>query len=168
MGKLRLLVIASALAACGDDGVDLRGTYRVDLAVGSAPCGDDQRLDTVAAFLRFNREDLFGSPYYTYDGCTDEAGTDCSSMGGLFGGFYEPIDDGWLGVITSSSGSGGSCLLNYLEQTATLEGEVLSIEVNEYRDEVELPDEMCQPEEAEARGDSMPCVEHTHIDATRL
>ena len=33
---------------------------------------------------------------------------------------------------------------------------------------VALPEAQCEPEEAERRGDAMPCEEHSRVDATRL
>ena len=164
MRYLALLV----LVGCGSDNVDLTGMYRVDGAVGSAPCGTDAPLQDAPAFLKFAKDEFLGQTYFKYDGCTDEAGTDCMATGGLFSGFFEPIDGGWRGVVTSSSGGGGSCTLSYFEQTAILDDDALVIESHDYRDVVDLPDDKCEPEEAEKRGDAMPCVEHTRFDATRL
>jgi hypothetical protein len=98
----------------------------------------------------------------------DEAGTDCGSGGGLFSGFFEPIDDGWRGVVTSSSGSGGRCSLSYFEQTAILKSTMLTIDASRFSDTVDLPEDKCEPEEAEKRGDEMPCAEHEHFEATQL
>ncbi len=166
---MRALAVLIVLSACGgDSGTDLTGMYRVDVAVGSMPCGEDQPLPSIAPFLRFAQDEFLGQKYFKYDGCNDEAGTDCAETGGLFSGFFEPITDGWRGVVTSSSGSNGTCLLNYFEQTAILKGTALVIDGSSYRDQVELPDAQCEPEEAERRGTSMPCAEHERIEATQL
>ena len=164
---MRQLVFV-ALVGCSGDSVDLTGMYRVDSAVGSAPCGTDTPLQDPPAFLKFSKDEFLGQTYFKYDGCTDEAGTDCMATGGLFSGFFESIDGGWRGVVTSSAGAGGSCTLGYFEQTAILDGDALVIESHDHRDVVELPDDKCEPEAAEKRGDEMPCVEHRRFDATRL
>ena len=156
------------LVGCGGDDVDLTGMYRVDAAMGSMPCGTDMPLPGVSPFLKFAKDEFLGQTYFKYDGCMDEAGTDCSATGGLFSGFFEPIDDGWRGVVTSSSGSGGRCSLSYFEQTAILKRDVLVIDGSAFRDTVDLPEAQCEPEEAERRGKDMPCVEHEKIEATRL
>ncbi|MGE0549995.1 MAG: hypothetical protein AB7O24_14740 [Kofleriaceae bacterium] len=164
---MRILVLAVVLAGCSDD-VDLTGIYRVDLHVGSSPCGNDQPVVNGVAYLSFHQEELFGQDYFAYDECTDAAATDCPGGGGIFGGFYEPIDGGWLGRASSSAGFGGTCGLSYMEQTAILNGNVLVFELARYQDEVDLPDEDCEPEQAEDRGDSMPCIEHERVEATKI
>jgi len=158
------------LAACGggSSGIDLTGVYRVDLAIGSMPCGNDLPLTDISPFLRFGKDEFLGQPYFKYDGCTDEAGTDCGNTGGLFTGFFEPIDDGWRGVVTSSSGSAGQCALSYFEQTAILKNMILVIEGAHHGDTVNLPAAQCDPDEAEKRGTSMSCEEHERIEATPL
>ena len=158
------------LAACGggSGGIDLTGMYRVDVAIGSKPCGTDQPLTTIAPFLKFAKDEFLGQDFFKYDGCQDAAGTDCGSTGGLFSGFFEPIDDGWKGVVTSSSGAGGSCSLSYFEQTAVLKNMILVIDGSQFEDTVQLPDAQCEPEEAEKRNKDMPCVEHERIEATPL
>ena len=158
------------LAACGggSSGPDLTGMYRVDVAVGSMPCGADEPLASIPPYLKFAKDEFLGQPYFKYDGCQDEAGTDCGSTGGLFSGFFEPIDNGWRGVVTSSSGSAGSCTLSYFEQTAVLKGLMLVIDGSSYRDTVDLPDAQCEPDEAEKRNTDMPCAEHERIEATQL
>jgi hypothetical protein len=166
---MRSLVALLVLSACGGgSGTDLTGIYRVDLAVGSMPCGADEPLPTIPPFLKFAKDEFLGQSYFKYDGCQDEAGTDCGTAGGLFSGFFEPISDGWRGVVTSSSGSGGQCALSYFEQTAILKKGALVIDGSSFRDQVELPEDKCEPDEAERRGDSMPCAEHEHIEATFL
>ena len=165
---MRIAVLVVALAACSDDPVDLTGMYRVDSAIGAMPCGTDAPLANVPPFLKFAKDEFLGQDYFKFDSCTDEAGTDCSSAPGLFSGFFEPITDGWRAVVTSSSGSGGRCALQYFEQTAILKKMLLVIDGSSYRDTVDLPDAMCQPDEAERRNTSLPCAEHSRIDATRL
>lgn len=171
---MRCLLVVTFLGpivgACGGDdgGIDLTGIYRVEAAIGSAPCGTDVPDPDAPPFLRFTKEEILGAPYFAYEGCMDEAGTDCGGGAGVFGGVFEPIDGGWRGVVTSSSGTGGTCALGYFEQTALLDGTMLVIESNRHGETVALPEAQCRPEEAEKRGDAMPCEEHVRIDATRL
>lgn len=155
-------------AACGTDHVDLAGTYRVDSDVSSSPCGADQPVADAPAFLIFKKGDLLGSPYYAYDGCSDQAGTMCPITGSVFDAFAEPITNGWRGRVSNSSPSSGMCLLVFLERTAVIHGNQLAVESNTYRDTVMLDDAACQPSEAETRGATMPCQAHEHIAATKL
>ncbi len=107
-------------------------------------------------------------PFYAYDGCTDDAATECSSIGGLLGGFFEPIDGGWLGRSSFSSGGGGTCSLGVTRQTAILKGATPTIEATSHQDEVEgLSVDDCSPEEAERREDEMPCAEHQLVVTTK-
>jgi hypothetical protein len=164
---MRRLLLCGLLVACSDDTTDLTGMYRVDVAVGSMPCGADMPLPSIPPFLKFSKDEFLGQDYFKYDSCMDEAGTDCSATGGLFSGLFEPIDDGWRGVVTSSSkGSGTMCTLTYFEQTAILKGAALVVDGASFTEMLELAN--CEPEEAENRGKDMPCLEHERIDATKL
>ena len=165
---MRTLVLLLAASACGSDSTDLTGMYRVDSAVGSMPCGTDEPLAMSPAFLKFAKDEFLGQSFFKFDECTDEAGTDCPTIGGLFNGFFEPVSNGWRGVVTSSSFGGTSCSLSYFEQTAILKGTKLVIEAKTLRDSVMIPEAQCEPKEAEKRKDSMPCIEHSRMDATRL
>ncbi len=161
-------IIALVVAAgCGE--VDLTGIYRVDSAVGSAPCGADTALE-YPPFLKFTKDEFFGRPFFTYEGCPDDTGEGCSSMGGLFGAFVDPIDDGWERRTSfSSGGGGGDCLLGLDLQTALLRDAALEVETSSYADQVPgLSEEACSPDEAERRGTAMPCTGHTLVEATRL
>jgi hypothetical protein len=157
------------LASCGTDSVDLTGVYRVDSAVGSDTCETDEAIE-FSPFVRFTEQELFGQPFFAYDGCADEAATECSSISGLLGGFFEPIDGGWLGRASFSSGGGDStCSLGVTRQTAILTGATLTIESTSHEDEVPgLSASACSPEEAERREDEMPCTSHQLVGATKL
>jgi hypothetical protein len=162
---------AVLLAACGSDEVDLTGTYRVDTAVESEPCGADAPQDMPPAFLKLTKDSFFGSDYFSMERCADEAGTDCSG-GGLFGdSFSEPIDNGWRGV-TSQSSSGGSsdptCSLRYTRAEAVLVGQKFTVDSHEYGTEVDNTEALCTSDEAGRRNDSMPCVRHEKLEATKL
>lgn len=155
------------VGGCSDE-VDLTGVYRVDVEVASAPCGDDAPVVDGFAYLKFTRGELFGTPYYAYAECTDADAADCTAVGGLFEGFFEPIEGGWLGNTTYSSTAGLNCTLWMIEKTAILDGSRLAVEVHSYQGLVELPNEKCTPDEAERRGAELPCVQHHLIEATRL
>jgi hypothetical protein len=154
------------LVACGSEEVDLTGVYAVDSAVGSEPCGDDAAI-AYDAFVKFEHTDAFGVEVFVYASCTDEAAATCDAKPGAFA---EPIDNGWLGVVTASSGGGGvDCVLGYSEQRATLSGSALVIELSAYVEHVSgLSSDECHPDEAGRRNTAMPCVEHTRVDATRI
>lgn len=164
--RIGLLLV---VAACGSDSVDLTGVYQVESAVGSQPCGTDEPLE-FSPFLKFSEEELFGTPFYSYEGCADETAAECESVGGLFGSFFEPIDDGWLGRSSFSSGGGDqTCFLGVTRQTAILKGSALTIEGESHQEEFDgLSLEECSPEEAERREADMPCTEHSLVEATLL
>ena len=166
--RVAVLIDLLAVAACGSDEVDLTGVYQVDTAVGSMPCGTDLDIE-FADFIKFSKMDLFGIDYFGYDDCTDAAGTDCTPSDSF--GFLEPLDDGWLGRSSSSSGGGSApCELSVVRQTAILRSDrTLEIEVTGHEEEVlGLSAEECSPETAEERGDAMPCVRHELVQATKL
>jgi hypothetical protein len=163
--------LSFVLAACGGfEEVDLTGTYQVDVAVGSMPCATDMDLP-FADFVKFSRMDLLGTgaEFFGYEDCTDAAATDCSPSGEF--GFFEPLEDGWLGRASQSSGGGAvACSLSIVRQTAILRGDrTLEIEITGHEEEVlGLSEEDCNPDTAEQRGDAMPCVRHQLVQATRL
>jgi hypothetical protein len=165
MRSAAILVLATACGG-GSSGVDLTGMYRVDVAVGSSPCGADNPIANQAPFLKFKKDDFLGQTFFAYDGCMDEAGLDCGSTGGLFSGFFEPISNGWKGVVTASSGTPASCALTYFEQTAILKDLKLVIDGSSFSETVAVS--ACEPEEAEKRNTDMPCEEHERIEATKL
>src|SRR5688500_11357347 len=98
---MRWLVSLAAVAGCADD-VDLAGMYRVDHDTASAPCGLDEAVTGGPAFLHFHEEEVYGQRYFTYDECRDAEAVDCPISAGLVGGFFEPVDRGWMGRASSS------------------------------------------------------------------
>ncbi|HEY5951546.1 MAG TPA: hypothetical protein VIV40_38900 [Kofleriaceae bacterium] len=166
MTRVAALVAIGLCGACGTDDVDLTGMYAVDGDVGSMPCGTDQPLPMPPAYVKFQQETIFGSDYYAMLTCVDAAGTNCEG-GGLFGdSFTEPIDGGWRGIITTSSGT-TTCLLSYTELTAKLASSKLVVETNQHSEEV-TDGSPCTTDEAQKRNTAMPCTEHERLDATRL
>ncbi|MGE0400962.1 MAG: hypothetical protein AB7T06_29905 [Kofleriaceae bacterium] len=161
------LAIVVLLAGC-DDELDLSGMYEVTSEVESAPCGADAPV-TGEPFIKFTRSELFGTPIYNYERCNDAAGTDCAGSGGLFEALTEPIDNGWLGHLTSSSGTetGGTCLLGLRETRATLNGSHLVIEEQTNEEEIPYVEATCNTDEADRRGTDMPCTEHRRIEASK-
>jgi hypothetical protein len=156
-----------ALAGCSSD-VDLTGMYQVTADVSSSPCGADAPVAARPSYLKFSSSEAFGTKVVTYAVCTDATGAMCDSSGGLFGGFSEPIDNGWRGIESYDSFSGTLCDLGYNERTAILTGKMLVIEQSEYVDMPSLDEAHCTTDEAEKRGTSMPCMMHERIEATKL
>lgn len=166
--SMRILPCVLIAAACGGDGVNLDGVYRVDSSVESAPCGADLPVAAPPAYLHFTKREFLGQDYYAYDECADEAAVDCIPGGGLFDGLYEPIADGWSGTATSSAGDDTDCVLQFREKTALLLDDArLIVETSVHRDE-DVAGGPCEPEEAGSRGRDMPCVFHARLTATKL
>ena len=161
------LLLALALAGCGSDNVDLSGVYQVTADVASAPCGADQPVPSTPAYIEFQSSEFFGATIYSFETCSDAAGTMCDDSGGVFGGFSEPIDNGWRGVESYDSVSGTLCTLGYNERTAILKGSMLVIEASQYSDSPMLDETHCTTDEAEKRGTTMPCEMHERIEATK-
>lgn len=161
------MTVVVAVTACNDD-VDLTGIYKVEADVSSAPCGTDAPLMNPPAAIKFAKGEFFGAEYFSYQTCTDVAGTMCSPMGLLDAGFSEPIDGGWRGIVTSAGAGGGTtCTISYTEQTAVLHGSLLVIEINSYADTVDNTPALCSPDEADRRNTTMPCAMHQRIEATK-
>ena len=164
---MRIITALVLLAGCSSD-TDLSGVYRVDLDVDSMPCGNDQPAAMSPAYIKFNKVDFFGQTTFSFQTCDDAAGTNCMSGGLFFGFFSEPIDNGWRGEVTTSSGGGTSCALSYQNDTAILTGAKVVVEHNNYGDILTLPDAQCTTDEAGKRGTSMTCKEHERIEATKM
>jgi hypothetical protein len=155
------------LAACSSQR-DLGGVYMVTADVSSSPCGTDAPVASQPAYLHFVQMDFFGSKIWTYEICSDAAASTCDSGTGLFGGFSEPIDNGWKGIESSDSFSDPNCYLGYSERTAVLRGKMLVVEASDYSDMPALDMAHCTTNEAEKRGTMMPCMMHERIEATKL
>jgi hypothetical protein len=160
--------IAVLVAGC-DDEAALEGMYEVTSEVASMPCGQDMPVTGFAPYLKFVRGEFFGTPIYNYQECMDAAGTDCESSGGIFGALTEPITNGWLGHLTSSSGTeaSGTCLLAMSETRATLNGNQLVIEKQTNAEEIPYVEATCTTDEADERGTDMPCTDHVRIEASK-
>ena len=164
--KHALLVTVVAFAGCSDD-VDLTGTYMVTREASSSPCGVDAPITDGKPIIRFEKQSLLGSDFFQFERCDDAAGTGCSSAG-LFAALSIPTDRGWDGQTSSSSGSGGRCVLSFRASQVTLEGDHLVFEETARDGELMIPDAACEPETAEARQDELACSEHTVLEADRI
>jgi hypothetical protein len=164
----RYFAIVALLAGCDDD-VDLSGMYEITSEVESMPCGADAPVTGGAPFLKFTKSEFFGTTIFNYERCMDAGGTDCEGSSGIFDALTEPIDGGYLGRLTSSSGTeqGGTCLLALRETRATLAGSRLVIEEQANEEEIPYVDATCTTDEAERRGTDMPCTEHYRIEASK-
>lgn len=164
---MKRLLLVVVMAACSSD-TDLGGVYMVTADVSSSPCGADAPVSPVPAYLSFTQSEFFGAKIWTFEICSDAAGTSCDSNSGLFGGFSEPIDNGWKGVESADSFSDPTCYLTYDVRTAILTGKMMVIESNNYSDTPALDQPHCTTDEAEKRGTTMPCMMHERIEATKL
>ena len=164
---IRALVVAVALlAGCSDDPVDLTGIYQVQTHVGSKPCGTDVPVMMPAAYLKLEKMNFFAD-FFAVQQCTDAAGTDCSG-GGLLEGLFEPIDNGWRGVSTSSLPTAPDrCALSYNEDTAILNGSHLVVESSHHVSFENRPAADCTTDKAEELAKTLPCEEHELIEAEK-
>lgn len=164
---MRSLALAAVLASgCGDDPIDLTGIYQVQTHVGSKPCGNDVPVMMPAAYLKLEKMNFFAD-YFAVSQCTDAAGMDCTP-GGLFDGLFEPIDNGWRGVSTSSSPAAPDrCALSYNEDTAILNGSHLVVESSHHVSFENRPMADCTTDKAEELAKSLPCEEHELIEAEK-
>ena len=167
---MKRIILLAAVAACSSssDGVDMTGIYMVTTDIASMPCGADQPVLMPPAYLKFHKDNFFGVTIWNYDECNDAAGTDCPGFGDSFE-LQKP--NGWDGEekYSSNGGSGSTtCSLGYIVSSARLVKGALTLEHTDYHDTVTLPDSQCTTDEAGKRGTTMPCQEHSHIEATKL
>lgn len=159
--RLALGLLALA-AACGDGGPGIQGFYMTTShTLNDQGCGGEGAAQSDPPYFRIVEESLFGVPVQVAESCTSEDEADCSESGDL-GFFSTRRDGGFVGeAFISSGGVGGApCLLAYQLDRAVPEDDTIRIERRRFEEEDEsLQDEACDTDEAEARGDSMPCVE---------
>ncbi len=158
--RLTLLLLAN-LCACGDSKVDLGGMYRLTYHTqNETDCTvEGSSVDEPAYFL-MAEEELLGQKYYSLSECDSQDESTCSG-GGLFFGmiFSMPIDNGWKGEMSMSSGSGDPCALTYSEARAVFqEDDSLRVEVRAWGEEITVGEDECGYELAEERGTGMPCT----------
>lgn len=162
--RVGVAVFMGLAIGCGSGEVDLTGIYAVTYhTLGDADCQVEGATATDPPYFRLQRESLFGVEVFTYstcDGATDET---CADSGGvLFGlSFQQPVEDGWIGEVSASSGFGDPCLLTYSTSSALLQEDgTVRIVAKSYSEEVTVPEEQCGYELAEMKGSSMACSSH--------
>lgn len=152
-----------ALAGCGEDSPDILGLYETtEHLVSGEACSGGETPDPSTPYFRIVERELFGVSYYGRADCesTDEAS--CEDGSGLL---VEEISNGYEGAAAISSGDTSSCSLGWITYTAVLEDDVLTFEERTYSEFG--PADPCDTDEAEARGDSMPCVSYEMLAGVR-
>jgi len=146
--------------ACGDSKVDLSGMYSVTYHTqNQTDCNVEGEAVDEPAYFRMAEEELLGQKYFSLSECDSADEATCTG-GGLFFGmiFSMPIDNGWKGKMSMSTGTGDPCALTYSEASAVFqEDDSLRIEVRAWSEEITVAEGECGYELAEERGTSMPC-----------
>ncbi|HEX5064176.1 MAG TPA: hypothetical protein VFV99_32600 [Kofleriaceae bacterium] len=157
------LVVALWCAGCAQsDYVDLTGVYRVDAELSSEPCGIDQPVAQPWPYLKFQESTTLSGFWLLR--CSDRATMNCG--GDMFlDAFPQPTDAGWIGELSDASNT-TPCVLLYSVRSARLDGDHLTVGIEDHSEEV--PDADCSPREAELRSTLMPCTKHERFGATRL
>jgi hypothetical protein len=90
-------------------------------------------------------------------------------MVGFFDTFDERIDGGWRGRYWQTGPlDDTTCVLEMIEQTATIDSGLLFLDTRYFHDEVELPSSLCTDQEAVSRASSLPCTMRERLQATKL
>lgn len=165
--SLRVLAALAALAAmlmasaCGGGGdPDFVGMYMTTSHVtNETQCtGADTPVDG-PAYFRITSQEFFGQTVYTRDDCDTADEASCVSGGGL-------VDSSGTGFVSTQSGDATSCSLGYISFEASLDGDELTFSTTTYADSGAI--DPCTTDEAERRGDSMPCESYDVIVGTRV
>jgi len=166
---ISIMLIALALAACGDSGTDaadLVGVYQVTLHTrNEAACDVEGGAVTDYDYFQLLEDEFLGQPYLSFGECTSSDPASCTD-GGLFSSYFKVRGD-WVNELHSSSGGGSiSCYLGYVRGDLFPQGDgSLRFETRVYSEEdTTLSEEECNTDEAEARGDSMPCESYEAIE----
>jgi hypothetical protein len=171
MNKLPVLALALLLAACGgNEGIDLAGMYQVVTHTrNDASCDAAGPADDEYPYFQIKKDSMLGSEFLLMDPCESELPASCED-GGLFFAlvFSIPVDDGWEGKASYSTGSGDPCTLTYQESSASMKDGTLTIEKRQWSEEVTVPEDQCDTEEADARGKSMPCTLYEVIEGNPI
>ena len=144
------------------------GFYEVTLRTHSdADCEVEGDPADGAPYFQVTEEEFFAK-FYAYGECTSDDQTTCSSMG-IFGVvFSEPHGDTWEGRSSAAFGM-DPCTLQYDETLAATDGDVLHVEMRRWGEEdASLTGDACSADEAQARGDSMPCLGFDVVEGTRI
>ncbi len=151
------IALISLLAACGGD-PDLTGMYQATYhTANDQDCTVEGPAVTEPPFFRFAEEEFFGQTYFQLSLCSGADEATCTGFAGSFL-FAEPIDGGYRARYSSSSEGIDSCLLGYGVGTAVQEDDGVRVELRSYGEDVlGLTGDACSTDEAESRGESMPC-----------
>jgi len=163
---MRLTLCSLLLAACGSD-VAIEGLYQTTYETSNSQGCTEGPMMIQKPFFQVKKGDILGHSIYTAEFCDTMDPASCN--GALAGAVLtQPIDNGWSGVVTISSGSNGTCSLEYITASAILSGTKLHAEVKQYGDTVMLADAQCTTEEAGKRGTSLPCKSFDVVEGTRV
>jgi len=155
-----------ALVACGggDDAPAIDGMYQTTSQEGvTGACSPVAPIDPMTPYFQIEEQDFFGVPVHTRSDCETADPASCEAGGGLLS---EETDDGWRGTVSWSSGDASACVLGWNVDLATIDGDELTFESYEYSDDGAF--DPCTPDEAEARGEEMPCVGYELLVGTRV
>ncbi len=163
----RASLVAVALlfaAACGDDPPDITGLYMTTAHEASASaCSGGATPDPSPPYFRIEEREILGAPYHTRTSCQDTDPASCSGGGGIL---TEETGDGYRGDIYLSSGEPASCTLARSAYDASLDGDQLTWENLNYSESGAF--DRCDPDEAEARADEMPCTSYELMVGVRV
>jgi hypothetical protein len=158
-----LLLIAVATAACGSDPPDITGLYMTTSHEASdTACTGGTTPDGSPPYFRIEEREVLGVAYRTRTNCQDTTPGSCSGGGGLL---VEETDDGYRGEAYIAGGDESACTLVYSSYDAALDGDELSYENVNYSESGAIAP--CTTDEAEARGDEMPCTSYEMIVGIR-
>ena len=152
----RVLLLLLLAAACGDDPPDITGLYMTTAHESSATsCSGGTTPDGSPPYFRIEERELLGVSYHTHTSCQDTDPATCSGGGGIL---IDETDDGYRGDAYISVGDPAACTLIYSSYQASLDGDQLTWDNLNYSDSG--PIDPCTTDEAEARGDDMPCTSY--------
>ncbi|MBW1809084.1 MAG: hypothetical protein JRJ87_12890 [Deltaproteobacteria bacterium] len=169
MYKIVVLLLVGLVASCGGGQTDISGMYQtVQHTKNEGDCTNQGNDESEPPYFLLTKQDFFGATLYSMSNCTSTAEVDCAG-GGLFGlTFSIPVSNGWEGESSMSFGDGDPCNLAYSETSAILDGETLTVEARTWGEEVTLTEEKCNPDEARARGEGMPCETYEVFRGNRI
>ena len=163
MMKPSLLALL-ALAACGDDPPDITGLYMTTAhEESSEACTGGATPADSPPYCRIEEREILGVPYRTRSDCQDTEPGSCTGGGGLL---VDEIDGGYRGDAYVAGGDPSACTLVYSSYEATLADSTLSYQNLNYSESGAI--DPCTTDEAEARGDAMPCTSYELIAGVRV
>lgn len=163
MTRAHVLFLALA-AGCGGDPPDITGLYMTTSHEASpTACSGGTTPDGSPPYFRIEEREILGAPYRTRTSCQDADPGSCTGGGGIL---VDETDDGYRGDAYVAAGDPSACTLIYSAYEASLEGEELSYQNLNYSESGAL--DPCTTDEAEARGDDMPCTSYELMVGVRV